>query len=594
MPNIINYGYSNMYSVPEEIYSTIYENQDFFDGAVNETITGALKVVYKIYEKVNSIVNSNKERVSDYLSYSDEPNQKITKTVLNKILWSGATKTRFLANFIVPSVKQSIIEEINNHFENDIVWKSKTDSAYTPLVRFALKPITNLISSENCFGSSVAFKIVPKFEGCKEPGIDNQYNDSTIPTTRYIVYLDFDSLIDYFISYANFADSPEDVETIESFVETNMATFNKLVYDLSRRIIIELLDRINSVNNNFAKFNSKLNIVTEEINKSEMNKSIVNKMRYLLRSTLSQTFVDDGEFNRLFNKIDNINANDYAVNGANSIYYDDELSAVAGSITNIPELVSNLYNYAFSVYFSNEVVVTLDYGPKEDNILDKTYSKYSYSREFDKKYDLIDMYTQTEKISDYNLRDYFQDLIKKFKLNSNFTPFCCKTMSNGEKEAFLNSKATRIVALYSYGMAVYFDKISKYIQEIGANKANINSKYDSKLCSSLRDTIKDKIFILKKFFVSSFDYIDNNSSINYMNQQCAEEGFSKFGFLLSVVGNHKSLANSLPQKDTAEGKLLDIIGKDYESDETIDNSIIYHIIESNANKLVNDLVVYTL
>lgn len=596
MPNIKSFSDYDIYQNPELIYSDIYENQELFNEAVNEVLVGALKVTYKIYEKVNTIVNSNKEKISNLLyQNSNQTNQNVSRDTLCELLWSNKPKTRFLSNFIVPSFKESIIQELQSHFENKLNYKFNNYKSDFVLFEFNLRPLTNLVSPISDKSSSIGFKIVPKFVGCKDSTISSDFHSTNLPQAKYVIYFDFDSIIDYFIINAKFSESPEDVETIESFVENNMAKFNSLVYDLSRRIIVELIDRINSINNNFDKFNSKLSIVTEEINKSDMNKSIVNKMRYLLRSTLSQTFVDDGEFNRLFNQIDNLKANDYKVNGHGWSYFSNELSGIcmAPDISddqyNISTLITNLYNYAFSVYFSNEVLVILNCGPRTGNILDKTESKYSYCREFDKKYDLIELLTETEKLSDYNLRDYYKELFKNFKSSSSFTSFPSKTMPNGEKEAFLNSKAARILSLYSYGIMVFFDKFYDYIKQISANKANINPKYDSKLSTSIRETIRDKAFILKDLFMRTI-----NPDSGYGVDTFVKEGFSKLSFLISVAKNHISNNNSLPDKDRTEGKILELIGKDYCLDETIDNSQYYRTISDNMETLVNNIVVYLL
>lgn len=598
MPNI-NSSFGNeldIYQNPELIYSDIYENQELFNEAVNEVLVGALKVTYKIYEKVNTIVNSNKEKISNLLYQNgNQTNQNVSRDTLCELLWSNKPKTRFLANFIIPSFKESIIQELQSHFANKLNYKFNNYKSDFVLFEFNLRSLTNLVSPVMDNSRGVGFKIVPRFVGCKDSTISSDFHSTNLPQAKYIIYFDFDSFIDYFVTNAEFSESPEDVETIESFVENNMSKFNSLVYDLSKRIIVELIDRINSINNNFDKFNSKLSIVAEEINKSDMNKSIVNKMRYLLRSTLSQTLVDDGEFNRLFNQIDNIKANDYKVNGHGWSYFSDELSAlciipdISDDQYNISTLITNLYNYAFSVYFSNEVLVILNYGPRENNILDKTDSKYSYCREFDKKYDLIELLTETEKLSDYNLRDYYKELFKNFKSNSSFTSFPSKTMPNGEKEAFLNSKATRILSLYSYGIMVFFDKLYDYVQQISANKANINPKYDSKLSTSIRETIRDKAFILKDLFVRTI-----NPNSGYSVDIFVKEGFSKLSFLINVAKNHIITNGSLPDKNCSKGKILELIGKDYQSDETIDNSKCYYNINETMGTLVDNIVVYPL
>lgn len=598
MPNISS-SFSNeldIYQNPELIYSDIYENQELFNEAVNEILVGALKVTYKIYEKVNTIVNSNKEKISNLLYQTgNQTNQNISRDTLCELLWSNKLKTRFLANFIVPSFKESIIQELQSHFENKLNYKFSNYKSDFVLFEFNLRPLSNLVSTVMNNSSGIGFTIVPRFLGCKDETISSDYHSTNLPQAKYVIYFDFDSVVNYFVTNAKFSNSPEDIETIESFVENNMSTFNSLVYDLSRRIIVELIDRINSINNNFDKFNSKLSIVTEEINKSDLNKSIVNKMRYLLRSTLSQTFVDDGEFNRLFNHIDNLNANDYKVNGHGWSYFSNELSAlciipdVSDDQYNISTLITNLYNYAFSVYFSNEVLVILNYGPKVGNILDKTDNKYSYCREFDKKYDLIELLTETEKLSDYNLRDYYKELFKNFKSSSTFTPFMSKNMPNGEKEAFLNSKATRILSLYSYGIMVFFDKLYDYVKQISANKANVNPKYDSKLSTTIRETIRNKAYILKDLFMRTI-----NPDSGYGIDTFVKEGFSKLAFLISVSKNHIATNNSLPDKDCTEGKLLELIGKDYQLDETINNSQYYKSIGDNMETLVNNIVVYPL
>ena len=267
-----------------------------------------------------------------------------------------------------------------------------------------------------------------------------------------------------------------------------------------------------------------------------MKKSNINQTNPAESKTEISQFnkiFDENVLNTIFeNYTNNYFDNDPNIEIPSTQYFDPSDSTICGVNKQVLGLLIYYYNYTFVHYFEDEVLVEYSKCNKfrTDDIIKNNKDCY-YTREFDKKYDFQDLLIQTSSIPDYNLRDFFQTIIKDTNKTSQFALFeWRKTGKNSnERESFLNSKYKRIWNIYIFGFVTIFKKIIDNYSVIKGENFKRSKLFDELHDKNL-NTMSDLIRIITKISVSGFpNRIDNMTSVGLSQ---------KHMFILSFIRNH--------------------------------------------------------
>lgn len=574
-------GFSKIYTKPSRVYEKLYQSYEKIVEAVENWFRSGLSTSYAAFDSAIKAKQSN--------------NETFIKTVFNYDLYDNSDPNTFMKTLalkisehdlnICGNINHDAMDENAHDLENklaSLAFDQHELLNYKVENSYEIRPDYKL--NEKLIENTLIFKIRPVLKCIVNSGL---YKDlsNLIPICKYDVLFDYNSICNFTIYNATY---PKDVEEIidrETFIENNMSNFKSIMNDIARKIILEIFDRINDVNNNFDKFNSKSAVLTRSILKSDLNNGIISKMKYLCRSTLSEELPGDSkDFNDLFNKIDDrvtfesIYEN-YKIHklGFDSLKYKgDIIESILNNNNNrnlsLQESIDNLcniyYGFAFSHFFEDEVLYEYCYGcivvNDENNMID-SIKAYKYTREFDKKYNFNELMNITMKIDDYNLRDFYQVIIKEAYKNSSFALMENYKCENGERETFLVSKAKRCVSVYLLGFMISIKRLMNYYSLLESKKikpCNVNLDLCNKLYSSFTEYIRDYIEILVNF--TSDAILDSIASYPYCNN-CTLEKYPKLSYMLKLLFKHISLISETRKRGNVP--YLDNLGKFFKIDD---------------------------
>ena len=556
-------GFYKIYMRPNCVYEKLYQSYSTIVSAVEAWFNSGLKTAYASFDSIIKAKESNTEAfLKDVLLVSN-----------SDILSDPNTFMRHL------------VKNISEHDLN--ICGNINHDAMDANAHELESVLDSLVSDEQCHNSLLHYKVENSYEIRPDPRLkissireslifkirpilkcilhSTLYEDMSnlIPVCKYDVLLDYNSICNYCIGNATYPNNIEEIVDEETFINNNMYKFKGVINDISRKIILEIFDRISDISGNFDKFNSKTATLTRSILKSELNDSVINKLRYLCRSTLSEELPGDSKyFNDLFNKIDDRNIfseiyDRYKTNDGFNPYmgkYDDDIiiniiNCNTMSNKGVNEKIENLcyiyYGFAFSHFFEDEVIYEyLDKsyydGYDEDNIIEHN-KPIIYTREFDKKYNYNDLLIQTTKIDDYNLRDFYKLIINESIIKSSFYYIENYKLENGERESFLVSKAKRCVACYLLGFMMTIKRLMDYISLLESKKVKPDqSELCDKLYISIKTTINLYINMIKR--LTSDAILDNVSE--FVGQNCSNYShgtYPKLDHMIYILTNHIKL-----------------------------------------------------
>lgn len=545
---------------PMKFYSNIYDNYQNIVSVVELIFNYTLQEYYNAFDKWSKIINANNEKFTSLIKNYDKDVKQDTIRTFKDFINKFNFKDDAYNNNETPLDISSIIDldGVNNIISEllikirEINWRYGYSNDETLV--FNIKNST-VFKGDNPFYNQITFNVSPVLTQIIKSGIDDVNLNPSLFILKYVINIDFNSFFNLVSHTAQFPTDPESIFDKETFVANNMTNYTKYIEDIAKRIIIEVMDVRKNTLSNFDKFNSKVTSLCKDILKSSDNQNIIGKVKYLLKSHLGSTTesMQDPQFQALFNKIDNRNllkdALDHYENRSLFSGYSPLTSfsdAVIYSLqdngySSVDKTICTIYDKAFSLFFSSTVSWSIDWDYKPDNILTKT-SKMGYSREFDKKYDLVELYNDIGKLSDYNLRDFYQQLIRTVKVSSYYTPSYSKKAENGEKQSFLASKARRFVVLYALAFTIFIKKVISYVECLNANKTTYFTKVfsdDEQLNSSLITIIKNTLsFIIN--YIANISQIDTCLFIpsNYSIREIYNRGYTKLAYMLSVLGKY--------------------------------------------------------
>lgn len=556
-------GYYKIYMRPNYVYEKLYQSYSTIVSAVEAWFNSGLKTAYAAFDSIIKAKESN------------------TEAFLKNVL--------LVSNSVILSDPNAFMRHlVKNIYEHDLnICGNINHDAMDANAHELESVLDSLVSGEQCHNSLLHYKVENSYEIRPDPRLkissirqslifkirpilecilhSTLYKDMSnlIPVCRYDVLLDYNSICNYCIGNATYPNNIEEIVDEETFINNNMYKFKGVINDISRKIILEIFDRITDISGNFDKFNSKTATLTRSILKSDLNNSVINKLRYLCRSTLSEELPGDSKyFNDLFNKIDDRNIfseiyDRYKTNDGFNPYMETYNGDIIDNIINcnnayyngVNEKIENLcyiyYGFAFSHFFEDEVIYEyLDKsyydGYDEDDIIEHN-KPIIYAKEFDKKYNYNDLLIQTTKIDDYNLRDFYKLIINESITESSFYYIENYRLKNGERETFLVSKAKRCVACYMLGFMMTIKRLMDYISLLESKKVKPDqSELCDKLCISIKETIDLYVNRIKR--LTSDAILDNISEFFGQNCSSFSHGtYPKLDYMISILTNHIKL-----------------------------------------------------
>lgn len=596
--NIINYRNNINYKLskdPQLLYQFLYDNYENLVRAIEESFEHALKVVFKINDKWSKIINANQDKfikLFDYKNNNDvmSPNEKL-RNIFSLFEYDEdfARKSSLFdvaSQLNLDDVKEEA-SDLQEHFYN-INWKTVSDYNLC----FNVKNSSE-IKPTNIWSKGIIFNITPFLNKILSSGIGEYTLNPNQVLVNYQINIDFNSIINLVLVEAKFPEDVEEIFDMDTFVTDNLQKFSDYYERIAKNIVLEIIDRDTDITSNFDKFNSKVSALCNNVLKSDDNTNVLNKVKYLMKSHLGSelNYGFSEYFTKMFNKIDNrtyiddilksYQNDDYIKNNydkfSNNVYYD------LMDTDYLKRLIKDFYSKAFSTFFSDTVIWEKSYtGP--GNLIDVT--KFLYSREFDKKYNFFEIYTNVGKISDYLLRDFYESLIKDIKSKSMFAKTNSEKFISGEKEDFLASKAKRIIMIYGFAFILFFNKIKSYIDLLQNNKSTFSSaKYpniDENLNGKLTEIIKNTLGFISDFLTLIVPIDDKLIDIpEYMIQRLYDHGYNKLAYMCSVLAKHNNkIKCTNHMKDRSKSQQLLELGSVIYSDTY---TISYNYDENNSN-----------
>ena len=245
-----------------EIYNNIYENYENIIESTTEVFKSALKTAYAGYNKILEIRNENVEKFDKIVGCADspqidnvidaDPKQSIDNVICN-ILFKYHDGARVICEH----------EYTENALDIGDMLDRYNDSQKIPLYgienSYEIRPSTNRNSAFVL--DTIIFKIRPILKNINL-GIDNK----PIPVIDHLkVLYDYISICNFCLANSDFVKDVEEITTEELFIENNIVKFNSVIQDLSKKIILEMFDRISDICGNFDKFNDKLTCASREL-----------------------------------------------------------------------------------------------------------------------------------------------------------------------------------------------------------------------------------------------------------------------------------------------------------------------------------------
>jgi hypothetical protein len=319
-------------------------------------------------------------------------------------------------------------EHLAQFEENNIFIQVGCNHNEFPMIKDFLK---SFASGNN--STSIGFIVVPQALSIQSP-VNGQF-DNSIVDIKQTVYIDINRLICLFADIYDPGNLPEYLkdgeQNKEEYIKNGLDRYKNLPDVFAKKIILELFDNFENTYNNWGKFlkkiekhykaalhSEKISLLTRKLTHYDITgiDNLVNCLQSSERNMHNPTKINMREYNHL------LDAFFYSWMGLGDI---DKPIVKIGKA-----LICKLFEKAFTTSVMYQVF----------NCEDKLVLDY-YVRDFYNKYSVNDLLDETTKISDYNIRDFIQSIIKG-GLGTPTYPYGPK-LNNGEYAFFMYSKSLR-------------------------------------------------------------------------------------------------------------------------------------------------------
>lgn len=457
--NVNKFGISH-----DDFTKKIYQNYDSYTNSVNRILEVSFGIVYDLYHKWIDIKSKNpKEWESiiksvqqiDDLDFND--GISLTHNVKDKI-WkreesSNEISFRQYVKYIITYAQTNdvglIFSDNKEYLETISLLRKELLDNYdssimsgTNFVKIDVGathnefPFAKAIPLHSSIHSSFAFKVVPHLSRIFRLTSDTS-SENIMPVFDYTVFVDINRLIYSIIDFYDPTDLPESVSEGENnkevYITNGMVRFKNCPEFFTRKIILELFDNYHNVYGNWSAFVDKFKVSADKIYRDSDIVNITTKLSHFNMSIPSLAY--NSPFDEFFpssNDLETLDLSSYDKIYESLYYFSSTLDE--------KDLALTLVCKAFKSFFSTGACFNFYY--EQDGTADNL-KVYNYTKEFFAKYDRNVLLDKTTKITDYNIRDFFQAIIKENN-GVQSKPYQLK-LDNNENAYFLFCKLRRNV-----------------------------------------------------------------------------------------------------------------------------------------------------
>lgn len=483
----------------------VYEKYDTISNRVNRVMEVAFSIVYDLYHDWLDNKNAKKDDYEKLVStwnnyrlngYANQSNRNILTKKAKDILdteYKKATEENssnsfswYVKNIIdfspITDVGMSVFDKDEKYLTAISLLRNEFNKTtdYYDFIKFDVGGTHNefpfVKNTEFSLSNveSFAFKIIPSLTSISLFTSDSM-KDNTIPQFDFTVVLDINRLIRSIISFYDPSNLPEHLAEGENnkdvYIRNGMLKFKNCPEFFTRKIILEIFDNFSNVYGNWEHFIKKFKDTSDKMYKDPFVANLVTKLTHfnMITPNLENNVFDfysefchddDVRYLSVYNDlIDSLN-ND-------SVYHSEK------------NLFLTLFCHTFRTFFTTGTSFNLS---SYQNGQIEEIKVYQYYKEFFAKYDTNALMLRTGSISDYNIRDFFQTIIKEGN-GSHIKPYQAK-MSNGENAYFMFCKMRRNIWIDLTISCMFNVKLLSLINECEKNPS-VGSKFFIKSKSPL-------------------------------------------------------------------------------------------------------------
>ena len=327
------------------------------------------------------------------------------------------------------TLNKELIDEHYNEFDDSNIYVNVgcTHNEF-PMIKDNLKTFSN-ISNIN----SLAFSIVPSLISI-QPAANNSVSEALVEI-REDIAIDINRMICLFCKIYDPSSLPEFLNDGEQnkdvYIKNGLDVYKDLPDKLTKAILLELFDNYNNAYANWGQFVNKLDKHYKQALSDKDIEIFTRKLSHYQITELDNIIFSLSTSKRMFEDDTKINMNSY--NDLLSSLYTAwvELDNNSRPIDEIGKaFICKLFTKAFSSSVMYQIYV-----------IDKKLLFTQYTKEFYQKYSKNELLEESVKISDYNIKDFFQSIIKDFK-SEPYKPYGQK-LRNGEYAYFMYSKSLK-------------------------------------------------------------------------------------------------------------------------------------------------------
>ena len=365
----------------------------------------------------------------------------------------------------------------------------------------------------NYYNTGIAFVVCPFLKS-----VENAISDSLVEVKQE-VYIDINRLICFLARNFDPGALPEYLsqceQNKEEYIKNGLDTFKDFSEKFTRKIILELFDNYENIQSNWSCFLKSIDTgYTKVLNGDEM-KNICSKLRHfgisMPENITSVIFKNNpGERNNPTRKP--MTQYNMFLESLQSAFYNftDE--------TPIEYIGTALLCRAFTKSFTSSVLYSANTIVFKDGKEERGIYFGEYCRDFYRSYSKQDLKEEAAKISDYNIRDFMNNIISD-EITTRLEKIYSSKMSSGEYAYFMYCKvirATWITALIELYVLLIINSNSKLITEKNKSnnlKINVDGIYSS-ITKETVDYIFRALAILEKLYINDMTSYNSVSSFD--------------------------------------------------------------------------------
>lgn len=524
----------------DSYYKKLYNMYPIINTCVFRIFEYALGLTYELYHKWVDFKSSNKDYdklldsiLRGYGMSGDSDDKNSFNYFISLFLaYSRRSDPNLIFNpqdYIdkVMELKNELISDNDAAFiDNDISISVACTHNEFPMLKDKLRTFYSY------YNSALAFVVCPFLKS-----VENTISESLVEVKQE-VYIDINRLICFLATNFDPGALPEYLsqceQNKEEYIKNGLDIFKEFPEKFTRKIILELFDNHENIQSDWSYFLKSIdNGYNKVLNKDEM-RNICSKLRHfgisMPENITSVIFKNDpgGRNNPTRKSLLQYN------------HFLDALQSAFYGLTDespIEYIGLALLCKAFSKSFTSSVLYATHTSSFKEGKMERGIWFNEYCRDFYRSYSKQDLREEASKISDYNIRDFMNNIISE-EVNSCLEKIYSGKMSNGEYAYFMYCKVIRstwiniILQLYSL---LIINTNSKIIND--TNKSNNINKYGiyKSITKETNDYLFNVLNILRNLYINDMTsyketLLNNDYLSSLLNQMTMTANNYNFNF----------------------------------------------------------------